>query len=92
MSSIPTKTYSLPTDKGTFKLYISRHGENHFVASILHWKLTKERLLKVPSDLGSMNFELESRVTTSEQTALNDILNWARQAFGNIGDPKPIED
>lgn len=92
MSVESTKTYSLPTDKGTFKLYVSAHTEGYFVASILHWTLTKDRLLKVPGDLGSMNASLETRIGTTEQAAVTKVLDWAKSKFLTVGGPALIEE
>ena len=84
-----TKSYSLRTEKSTFNLYVSEPTPGLFAASILHWKLTKDRLLKAPGDLGFMEFCLETRVASTEQAALEEVLNWARQEFTNVGQPTP---
>jgi hypothetical protein len=92
MSIESRKTYFLPTNQGRFKLYVSAHKEGYFVASILHWTLTKDRLLKVPGDLGFMNADLETRIGSTEQAAVTEVLDWAKSKFLTVGEPALIEE
>jgi hypothetical protein len=91
MKGTSSKKYSMPTREGPFYIYVSEQPGGSFAASILYWKLTQDRLLKVPGDLGSMDFKLETRIATTEQAALEEIMNWARQRFTNVGEPTLVE-
>jgi hypothetical protein len=77
-----TKTYDLKVDSRNFRVAVSEH-DNGFYASCLWYE--KGRVLKAPSEFGSLRFNLEQRYATSEAGALALIQQWVSDKFGVAG-------
>ncbi len=80
MSSIKwQKSYDLFVDDKFFRIFISQDGEQFY--SICLW-YEGERLLKARGQKGGISFHLEKRFGNSEKEALNQILDWVKNKYG----------
>lgn len=76
------KTYDLKTKgKQHFRVYVSQQEGGLFSSSCLWYE--GERALRAPGEPGALTFKLENRAALSEQEALDAILAWAKEKFGN---------
>ncbi|MDG2526215.1 hypothetical protein P6166_12705 [Stenotrophomonas sp. HITSZ_GD] len=73
-----TKTCDLKIDSRNFRVVVSEH-DNGFYASCLWYE--KGRVLKVPGEFGSLQFNPEQRCAMFEAEALALIQQWANDKF-----------
>jgi hypothetical protein len=72
------KTYDLKGKGMHFRVYISEDGGLFHAACLWH---TPRRALKAPGEAGAMSISLQRTCETTEQGALQQILEWAKKKF-----------
>ena len=75
-----TNTYDLKVDMRHFHVSVFQDRDG-FHASCLWYE--KGRLLKVPGQTGSLTLQLEQRCAASESEAVAQIIQWAKEKFGD---------
>jgi len=75
-----TKSYDLRVKNQHFRVFVSEHEGNGFYASCLWYE--PDRMLKAPGQAGALKFDLEKRFATTEADALEHILQWVKDKFG----------
>ena len=82
MASIKwVKTYELTTNKGNFRIFVSAHEGGAFYASCLYYE--GNRALKAPREAGFLKFDLKTKYGKTEQEAFQQIVEWARERYGD---------
>ena len=75
-----TKFYDLYVQDEHFRIFISVDNTGSYHAGCLWYE--GERVLKVVGQPGGLRLALETRVDTTEQAALDELLGWVKSQFG----------
>lgn len=83
-----TKKYLVDTNKGQFKIYVSRHSDGNFYAGVLWYEKTGSWS---EGEEVQLKFDLESFVNTSEDLAFQEAENWVKNNLDPNAEISPEE-